>query len=269
VPDYRNELAKILNNLGLLRQAMNRPHEAERSFQDAIELQQVLVADFPRSPDYRQTLAVIRLNLGFLLEGTDAAAAARAFREALTIQERLTADYPGVPEYRMALGRTLYDQARLLVAAEDTAGAHVLLARAIGYHQALLANEPRNERVRGLLRDDYVVLCVALIRSRADVEAAAAAERFPRIFPDDVQEHLRAACFLAECARLAAAAPDGGPREDAYLRRAIALLREAAAKRLLRDPKVLRVKELDPLRPFAEFQELERTLEAQWQVRSG
>jgi serine/threonine-protein kinase len=269
VPDYRHELAKILNNLGLLRQALSRPREAEKSFREAIALLEALAAEFPRSPEYRQALAVTRLNLGALLEPADAAAAARAYQDALAIQERLTASFPGVPEYRLALGRTLYSQARLRVAADDPAGARVLLARAIGYHKALLADEPRNPRVRVLLRDDYGVLCLALIRSGADVEAASAAEELPRIFPDDAQEHLRAAGFLAECARLAAAAPDGGPREDAYLRRAIALLRQAAAKHLLRDPKVLRIKELAPLRPRAEFQELQRTLEAQSQVRAG
>jgi serine/threonine-protein kinase len=269
VPDYRHELAKILNNLGLLQQAMNRPQEGVRSFREAIALLEVLVADFPRSPDYRQALGVTRLNLGALLEAADTSAAARAYRDALALQERLCADFPGVPEYRLALGRTLYSRARLLIAADDPAGARALLARAIGYHEALRADDPQNRRVRALLRDDYGVLCLALLRSRDDVHAAAAAEKLPGILPDDAQEYLRAAGFLAECARLAAARPDGGPSEDTYLRRAIAFLRQAAAKRLLRDPEVLRIKELAPLRPRAEFQELERELEAQSQVRSG
>jgi serine/threonine-protein kinase len=269
VPDYRSELAKILNNLGLLHQAMGRTQEAEPSFREAIALLEVLVADFPRSPDYRQALAVTRLNLGALLEAFDAAAATSAYGEALAVHERLTAEFPGVPEYRLALGRMLYSQARLLLAADDVSGARVLLARAIGYHQALLADEPRNQKVRTFLRDDYGVLCLALIRSGADVQAAAAAEELPRTLPDDAQEYLRAAGFLAECARLAATAANGAPREDAYLQRAVALLRQAAQKRLLRDPKALQIKELAPLRMRAEFQELERTLEAQAQVRSG
>jgi tetratricopeptide (TPR) repeat protein len=269
VPDYRHELAKILNNLGLLRQQTNRPQEGERSFREAIELQEVLVTDFPRSPDYRQALAVTRLNLGALLEASDARAAARAYRDALAIQERLTVDFPGVPEYRLALGRTLYSQARLLLAGGDCAGARALLARAIGFHQALLADAPQNQRLRGLLRDDYGVLCLALIRSGDDAQAAAAALELPRILPDDVQEHLRAAGFLAECARLAATTPASKLGEDVYLERAIAVLRQAAAKRLLRDPNMLRIKELAPLRSRAEFRELERKLEAQAQVRSG
>jgi tetratricopeptide (TPR) repeat protein len=269
VPDYRLELAKILNNLGLLRQAMGRTKEAERSFREAIALQEVLVGEFPRSPDYRQALAVTTLNLGAVLEAADATAAARAYRDALAIQERLTADFPAVPEYRLALGRTLYSQARLLVGADDPAGARALLARAIGYHQALLADDPRNERARALLRDDYGVLCLALLQSGAASQAADAAEELPRLFPDDPLEYLRAAGFLADCARRTSAAPEGGAAGDTYLRRALALLQQAAQRQVLRDPKALRIKELAPLWPRTEFQELERRLEAQSQVRPG
>jgi serine/threonine-protein kinase len=274
VPDYRHELASILNNTGLLAKEKGHPQEAERAFREALGLQEALAADAPQRPDYRLSLAVTRLNLSVALEPTDPRDALRQCRDALAVQERLSADFPEVSEYQRDLGRTLYTLARLMVAGGDPAEAHAHLARAVRQHRAGLEADPRSRADRDFLRDDYGLLCLALLRSGAHAEAADAAVELPRIAPDAPQEYLRAAAFLVECAAAAGAdptltEPDRPARAESYALRAIDQLRQAVDLRLLDDPASLQVKELTPLRSREDFQELLRKLRDRSQVRSG
>jgi serine/threonine-protein kinase len=275
VPDYRHELASILNNIGLLRQSSGRLQEAEQAYREALELQDTLVAEFPHSADYRQGLAVMRLNLASALEQRDVAQAKRTYHEALTLQERLTAEFPDVSEYRSTLGRTLYSLARLHVVSGEFETARALLARAITYHRALLADDSRSSSIRAFLRDDYGVLCQALIRSGAIAAAADSAEELPRIIPDAAQEYLRGAEYLAECATLAKAATatatstEPEDHAEAYSRRGIDLLRRAIERGVLRDPAALQDQKLAPLRARTDFQELGRKLQDLSRIRAG
>jgi serine/threonine-protein kinase len=276
VPDYRHELAAIQNNLGLMRQRTGRTEAAARDFREALEIQDALVSDFPSRPDYRQSLAVTRLNLASVLEQTDAAEATRTYQSALVVQERLCGDYPEVPEYLRALGRTLYSLAKLQLqdATADVAAARSLLTRAVRHHQDALAGDPRDHSSREFLRDDYGVLCLALLRSGAHAEAATAAEELPRIFPEAGTEYLRAAAFLAQCATTASAdaALSNVARTEqhaSYARRAVALLRQAVDKNLFDDPDSLRIDDLAPLRSREDFEALQKKLRDQGRVRAG
>jgi serine/threonine-protein kinase len=272
VPDYRHELAAILNNLALQWNVNGRGPGAEQALREALGLQEGLAAAFPHRADYRQALAVTRLNLASVLERTDVREAERVYREALAVQERLTAEFPEVPDYQAALGRTLYSLARVLLAGGDPSAARGLLARAVRYHRAALEVDPRSRMSREYLRDDYGVLCLALIQSGAIGQAADTADELPRLFPEDVREYFRAAFFLVKCAAAAdatSAGPSGEPPAETYARRAVGLLRRAVDRRLIGDPAVLWVRELDPLRPRADFQELLRKLAASSEVRSG
>jgi hypothetical protein len=115
------------------------------------------------------------------------------------------------------------------------------------------------------------VLCNTLLRLAAPDQAAVAALEFPRLYPEDLQEHLRAAALLAECAALGPTPADSsGPegRND-HARRAVAVLEQAAEKHLLRDPRSLEVKELDSLRHRPDFQALVRRLEESLKIRAG
>ncbi|MGO9599209.1 MAG: protein kinase domain-containing protein, partial [Isosphaeraceae bacterium] len=70
VPDYRYELASILNNLGLLWTGKD-PSRADMVYREALELQLALTVEFPKRPDYQLGLAVTRLNLAAVLERVD------------------------------------------------------------------------------------------------------------------------------------------------------------------------------------------------------
>jgi tetratricopeptide (TPR) repeat protein len=219
-------------------------------------------------------LAVTRLNLAATLERTEPGAAVRAYREALADQERLTADYPEVPEYQQSLGRTLYSLARLLLAGGDASGARGHLSRAIRCHRAVLESDPRDHSAREFLRDDYAVLCIALIQSGSHRQASDAAAELPRVIPDDAREYFRAAAFLAQCASAAASdttlsSAERDERAEAYARQAVNLLRRADDRRLIKDPQELRIPELGPLWPRDDFQELERQMEARSTPRAG
>jgi len=276
VPDYRHELAAILNNLGLLWTRKD-PAQANLFFREALELQKVLAAEFPRRPDYLRGLAVTQLNLAALLEGVNAREAEITYQDALAVHERLRAEFPEVPEYRLDLGRTLYSLATLQLKqldGNDPDGARARLSRAIELHRSVLESDPRCQPCREFLRDDYAVLCIALIRSGKHAEAADAAAELPRIIPDGAGEYLRAADFLAQCATAAASDTTltGSGREkqaEAYARRAVGLLRRAADGRWIKDPQELWIKDLAPLWPREDFQELKRQVEARPAPRAG
>jgi tetratricopeptide (TPR) repeat protein len=265
VPDYRHELASILNNLGLLRKEGRHAPEAGSAFREALELQEALVADSPHRPDYRLSLAVTRLNLASAIEPGDPRSAARVYRDALSVQERLTADFPEVSEYQSAQGRTLYSLARLQLSEGDDS-ARDLLTRAIRYHRAVVEADPRDRANREFLRDDYSVLCLALLHARAHADAANAAEELPKVLPDDASESLRAAAFLVECG---AAASDDPSAPDSYARRAVALLRRAVERQILTDPASLQIPELAPLRARPDFEDLRKTLVDRSRIRAG
>ncbi len=265
VPDYRNDLAATIHNLGLLRSVTGRPDAAREAFRAAIEFRRTLAVDFPGVPEYAQKLAVTRLSLASVLKESDPSMARVAYGEAQVAQEKLAADYPDVTEYQVSLGRTLYGLARLQVVQNDLARARESLVRAVQYHRAALAADPRDRTCREFLRDDQGVLCLALIRSGELERSADAAEELTRIMPDAPDEWLRSAIFLVECA---SAAGDKASSES-FARRAVRQLHLAIERGLISNPTLLDVKELRPIQNRQDFQNLREELANRSKVRPG
>ena len=188
-----------------------------------------------------------------------------SYKRALAAHEQLVAGFPDVPEYQVDLGRTLYSRARLQIVRNDLDGARAALSRAIGYHRAALGSDPRDRTCREFLRDDQGVLCLVLIQSGAYEQAADAAEELTRIMPDSAEEWLRAAIFLVECA----SAAKNEQSKDASAGRAVALLCQAAERRVINDPEVLRVEELKPIRDREDFQKLRDDLANRAKIPPG
>jgi eukaryotic-like serine/threonine-protein kinase len=69
-PEFRRELARTNNDLGVLLHETGRLEEAEASYGVALDLQRQLAADFPSRTEFRQELAASHNNLGDLLRGT-------------------------------------------------------------------------------------------------------------------------------------------------------------------------------------------------------
>jgi Flp pilus assembly protein TadD len=63
-PEYRSELARSHNDLGILLKDLGKPAEAEAAYGQALALRQKLASDFPAVPRYRQDLAGSYVNHG-------------------------------------------------------------------------------------------------------------------------------------------------------------------------------------------------------------
>ncbi len=104
--EAQRELARFLNNNGLLLQRQGRTEEAAESFDEAIRLQRQLVQEEPDVARYRRELArtINNRHRQYLeraaIEGTHVfQEAIVAYQEAAEIADQLTRDYPLVPEY--------------------------------------------------------------------------------------------------------------------------------------------------------------------------
>ncbi len=137
-----------------------------------------------------------------------------------------------------------------------------------------MAANPQNPSVRAALRDAYRDLTEVLTRLGEHANAASAVEELPRLAPDELEEYLRAAAFLARCVVLAAEDtkfPE--TRREAlgqiYARRGVELLRQAYDRKLLRDGRELQRHDYDPLREREDFRKLHDDLKSRAVVRIG
>ena len=102
VPEYRQELAKSHNGLGLLLAHLGKGPEAEKTHRQALAIGEKLAAEFPAVPEYRHELAQSHNYLGVLLTIVGKPVEAEQHhRQALAIREKLAADFPAVPEYQI------------------------------------------------------------------------------------------------------------------------------------------------------------------------
>jgi tetratricopeptide (TPR) repeat protein len=274
VPEYRQEQAAVVSNLGRL--PGRKAAEMEALFQQARDLRQRLVDDYPNVPDYRHSLARVHLNRGILLEKTRPTEAEQEYRAALRLQEALVSMFPDVPDYQSAMGSTLNQLARLLAAPGDQAGlkeARRTLDRAIEHQQVAVKGNSRSQLYRDLLGKDHAALAIILVQLGNHVEAARNAEELPRLMAQQDQAHRRAVQLLAQCVTLARkdTALDDAHRQElarTYAGKAVAVLRSAVGKGLVKDARDLRLPSLAPLRDHEDFQALIRELEQKAASRS-
>jgi serine/threonine protein kinase/tetratricopeptide (TPR) repeat protein len=140
VPQYRLELAKSHNSLGILLKDLGQHAEAEAAWRHALAIQEKLAADYPAVPRYRLDLASSHNNLGTLLADLDQRAEAEAaYRQALAIQEKLAADYP-LPLYRMALATSHNNLGNLLAGLGQHAEAEAAYRQALAIQEKLAAD---------------------------------------------------------------------------------------------------------------------------------
>src|SRR5262249_34205807 len=75
--------------------------DAEQAYRRSVNILELLVAEFPAVPGYRNGLAVHIRDLGdLLLDSGRHAESEWALRRAVTLHEALVAEYPTVPAYR-------------------------------------------------------------------------------------------------------------------------------------------------------------------------
>jgi serine/threonine protein kinase/tetratricopeptide (TPR) repeat protein len=107
---YTRMLARARSNHAQLFRLRGRPEPAEEYYQQAIEAQRKLVAEFPTLHGLRRDLADSCTGLAIvsaiLLKGSQAEA---AFGESLALRKKLAEDYPKIQQYRQELASVLHD----------------------------------------------------------------------------------------------------------------------------------------------------------------
>ena len=114
-PEFRQWVAKIQNDRGLLLRDMGRLKEAEQDYSQALSIQKQLATDFHSVAEFRQQLASFYINRGVLLSNTGRLKEAEQdYSQALSIQKQLATDFPSRPELRRAMASFYINRGVLL-----------------------------------------------------------------------------------------------------------------------------------------------------------
>jgi serine/threonine-protein kinase len=147
----QSELAQEIRAEGLfrvavLRQKLGQKEEVVAAYEEAIQLLNKLVAEFPT---YRQRLANCQNNLASLLRDLGKLPDAEsAFRQALTNQAKLAAESPSSPQYREALARCHNNLGRILADQSKRPEAEAEYRQALAIQQKLVYEFPAETQYR-------------------------------------------------------------------------------------------------------------------------
>jgi tetratricopeptide (TPR) repeat protein len=205
VPEYRFELAGLLNSWGFHLRKSGRPREAAEAFQESLGLRTKLVGEFPGQLVYRRDVAMTHYNLATVYNDTGRTAEAEeAYRKAREIYEKLVVEAPEFTEVHKELANTLNNQGMILRRRGNLAGARPLFEQAIRHQRDALKPAPRLPRYLQDLICYHVNLGDVLVGLGDHAAAAAVAVDLSRIIPTDWEGHTHASCYLMSCAALAA-----------------------------------------------------------------
>jgi tetratricopeptide (TPR) repeat protein/tRNA A-37 threonylcarbamoyl transferase component Bud32 len=103
------------SRVGSLWDRLGRTEQARMEYQQAVAIQEKLVAEIPSVAWHRKQLAVSRHNFGLVLvklgQRTDAE---KHHRQALDLEKKLATEFPAEPQYRHSLAGTCIDLGTLL-----------------------------------------------------------------------------------------------------------------------------------------------------------
>jgi tetratricopeptide (TPR) repeat protein len=143
VPLYRQRLG---GSLGELSVQSAESGGRERHWQEAIELQTKLAADFPTVPEYLLELTVSYINMGSVLYfAGQVEQSVAATSKGLELSRRLFADFPDVPLHRQCLATALLNWAQsVLIRTKDVVQARDLLDEAVRHLRRLVQAYPQH-----------------------------------------------------------------------------------------------------------------------------
>jgi eukaryotic-like serine/threonine-protein kinase len=108
-PRVRQEVARAHQRIGRVHQLLGQGDQAKQSYDQALDLQRILIDRFPNRPEYRRDQAVTYRGLGGLLRGAGRTGAAEAaYRQAIELLKPLADEYSEATDYLRDLGTT-YD----------------------------------------------------------------------------------------------------------------------------------------------------------------
>jgi serine/threonine-protein kinase len=261
-PEYREQLALNLANLGRLLQLNGQPKEAEATFRVALEQFQRFAA-----PAFRQGVALTQNGLGVLLqEAGRPGEAEAAYREAVRLRKQLAAEFPSVSAYHCELAQSLGNLARLLCDGREFTSARRLLEEAMPHHQAMLQENLRSDFYHGTYCSNLDTSVRILAGHRDPTAAVRTAVELRDLGWEPAADAYCAACALAACVAIVEKDGQLAPelrRQQAqtYADQGLAMLRHAVASGYKDVDHIRKDKDLDPLRSRADFKELLAQLE--------
>jgi tetratricopeptide (TPR) repeat protein len=245
-PDYRKELAKLLNNLGVVLRMQGKRDEARRAYLEAMDLKEDLVRAFPAMPEYRVSLAATYGNLanvtrdvGQAVESLDWYAKVLAVLEPIVEGSQRARARQYICNTHSSRARTLGVLTRHAEAAREW-------ARAFEFNdEPHRAAEFRWERA------------LSLAHAGEHAQAAAAASQLAQVKG-------AAAGTLYHCARVysvaSAVAKDDPGLQEQYRTRAVELLRRAVDAGFKDVQRLEKEKDLDAIRGREDVKQLLRQL---------
>ncbi len=200
----RRELARYLNNLGIL-QSGSRRVEAEATFRKALAIQDEIQAQSIGSAGFRWQRARTWNNLAILLSRSRPAESESYYVKARQAFESLEADFPKVPEYRRERAITLNNLGLLLEAKPaDVAVLRDLFDKALEDQRSLVTDFAEVPDHKLKLAVTYLHIGELLRptdRSKAEawfVEAIAIQEKLATDFPQTPEYQAALGRFLTE-----------------------------------------------------------------------
>ena len=171
---YRENFADAATNLGVLHQNEQDLPGSGPHFERAFQIYSELVADYPNSPRYLDSLNAARTNLATLRIGSPDTreGGLQLLRDAVASQQALVVRFPKSTEYRTLLAMMVGNLGTYEHGAGDFERGCELLAEALALHRALLTEQPGNP----ILQARSVVFGLKLANLRVqDGDSAAAA----------------------------------------------------------------------------------------------
>jgi thiol-disulfide isomerase/thioredoxin len=221
-PSARRQAGRLQYCIGNLWD--KRLQEGDAAYRKALEVQEGLVAEFPKQRLYQDDLAQTHARRAQLLQANHHLTEAQtAYRRAIQEEDRLAADSPGQPDYRERAARYRFDLANLLEEDEQPAEAEKVYRDALERQEKLVADAPKRVTAQsdlGKTTDSLALLLGAsnpaeaqrylergLRAKRQALQLAPANQEYPVRLRDgyaDLAAFLKQQGQHAELARLAA-----------------------------------------------------------------
>jgi serine/threonine protein kinase/Tfp pilus assembly protein PilF len=170
VPNYANELGRVLNDLAALLSDRGQFGEARQMLERALRHQQAALKSNPDNSTYRRSLHSHHWARGKVLARSGAhAAAEEAYHQALDVSKGLTRDFPRVPEYWQGQAALLHDLGWLLLGTGRRQQAGGVFRQALALQERLVSDPAVRPADRWELANSHNQLARAL----ADVPVPA------------------------------------------------------------------------------------------------
>jgi serine/threonine-protein kinase len=171
-PVARQRTGWALGRVAEIHRLLGQPAQAEKANQQAVQIQEQLVAEFPATATYRRDLAGTHHNLSILYLGLRRAKEAEQDeRQAIDLYGQLVTDVPAEPLFRKLLADSLNGLAIVLVRTNRPKEAEPAYRKALNLQETLVAQSPRNPDYRRALALSHNNLGHLLLATRRFKEA--------------------------------------------------------------------------------------------------